>query len=419
MIDNLKINELAVAVRNMFEEDENKARQSHEYHQLMSLFFGYNGEEGNIIQKLSEDVYNYGTSNYHALTDRAWKSLENTIISYDIEQGNFIRFATLNILKRAAALAYESVGEDCVYNFDFDSMLGDSRDPYEGIDELDRAVELRDKVIDVTVGNRGKREFIMDYMMHVYAGVHVDHIDEILPNREVDKSDKSQKFNTAECARLMAQVFGGSYDACEKYVNRFRNQAIEKLGLTLNTTYGDGKTSFYDVEKLHQNHERAQKHKNAMKPSKVVTYVNGSVVRVEDAGRIVDTDEKKFKRDISKKDIDKYLYRGDKTCDDREWAKGVYREFGFKCVVCGSGNKLNAHHIFGKARYPEHRHNPNNGVLLCEECHITGDNALHKQEGSKTTQHITGDKLIDWLVEMKVSERTISKIEEKIKTITM
>jgi len=40
-----------------------------------------------------------------------------------------------------------------------------------------------------------------------------------------------------------------------------------------------------------------------------------------------------------------------------------------KCVICGSVNTLNAHHIFYKKDYPMLSLNENNGITLCRKCH--------------------------------------------------
>ena len=48
---------------------------------------------------------------------------------------------------------------------------------------------------------------------------------------------------------------------------------------------------------------------------------------------------------------------------------GVIAQRDQVCQVCGSREKLEAHHILPKALYPNLSFNPNNGVLLCVNCH--------------------------------------------------
>lgn len=51
------------------------------------------------------------------------------------------------------------------------------------------------------------------------------------------------------------------------------------------------------------------------------------------------------------------------------WSAQV-RERDTACLYCGSTNKLNAHHILSKSKHPDHALFLNNGITLCEPCHI-------------------------------------------------
>lgn len=51
------------------------------------------------------------------------------------------------------------------------------------------------------------------------------------------------------------------------------------------------------------------------------------------------------------------------------WAEKVKQRDGMKCVVCGSSNWLQAHHVKPTFLYPESRNDVNNGVTLCKGCH--------------------------------------------------
>lgn len=61
----------------------------------------------------------------------------------------------------------------------------------------------------------------------------------------------------------------------------------------------------------------------------------------------------------------------------KTWRKAVYKKDNYKCVKCGSKKKLNAHHIKSWKDYPALRYEVENGITLCEECHIQ----YHKEFG--------------------------------------
>lgn len=54
----------------------------------------------------------------------------------------------------------------------------------------------------------------------------------------------------------------------------------------------------------------------------------------------------------------------------KQWRIKVYQRDQYKCVKCGSKNKINAHHIYAWKYYLNLRYNIENGITLCEECHI-------------------------------------------------
>ena len=58
------------------------------------------------------------------------------------------------------------------------------------------------------------------------------------------------------------------------------------------------------------------------------------------------------------------------------WAEKVKEKDRWRCVVCGSEEKLQAHHIKPKFLYPEFRNDVDNGITLCKVCHQRqhGDN---------------------------------------------
>lgn len=60
----------------------------------------------------------------------------------------------------------------------------------------------------------------------------------------------------------------------------------------------------------------------------------------------------------------------------KKWREGVFKRDNWTCQYChdysrkGHGIKLNAHHIKAFADYPTERLNINNGITLCEDCHM-------------------------------------------------
>lgn len=70
------------------------------------------------------------------------------------------------------------------------------------------------------------------------------------------------------------------------------------------------------------------------------------------------------------------------SADYKKWRKEVYEKDVYKCVFCGSKEKINAHHIYSWHYYPEKRYDINNGITVCEKCHIK----IHKKFGYDSDQ---------------------------------
>lgn len=57
-----------------------------------------------------------------------------------------------------------------------------------------------------------------------------------------------------------------------------------------------------------------------------------------------------------------------------DWIKAVYKRDNYKCQLCSAGqnkkNRLEAHHIYPKRKYPELVYDIDNGITLCMRCHL-------------------------------------------------
>lgn len=53
---------------------------------------------------------------------------------------------------------------------------------------------------------------------------------------------------------------------------------------------------------------------------------------------------------------------------DREWANQVKDRDGWKCVICGSEERPNAHHILDRS-HKQYKYEVDNGITLCVSHH--------------------------------------------------
>lgn len=81
-----------------------------------------------------------------------------------------------------------------------------------------------------------------------------------------------------------------------------------------------------------------------------------------------------------------------KSKEYTSWRKAVFERDDFRCFDCGQrGGRLHAHHIYPFSIFPRLRLMLENGITLCEECHIKSDtwgsNAIKKYEKIKIIQY--------------------------------
>lgn len=73
--------------------------------------------------------------------------------------------------------------------------------------------------------------------------------------------------------------------------------------------------------------------------------------------------------------------------DYKQWRKEVYKRDNYRCTKCGSKEKLNAHHILSWKDYPEKRYDIDNGITLCQKCHIQFHRIYGYKENKKECQN--------------------------------
>lgn len=54
----------------------------------------------------------------------------------------------------------------------------------------------------------------------------------------------------------------------------------------------------------------------------------------------------------------------------KDWRMSVFKRDGFHCVVCGSKDDIQAHHIDSWKNNKELRYETKNGITLCRTCHL-------------------------------------------------
>ena len=74
------------------------------------------------------------------------------------------------------------------------------------------------------------------------------------------------------------------------------------------------------------------------------------------------------------------------TTEYHNWKKKVI-ERDKKCVICGSKEKLAAHHLDHASYFPNERFKVSNGVTLCYKCHMNFHNNFKRSYRQKCTKY--------------------------------
>lgn len=73
-----------------------------------------------------------------------------------------------------------------------------------------------------------------------------------------------------------------------------------------------------------------------------------------------------------------------KNLESKKWSLLVKQKYNFKCAICESTNKLHSHHIKSWRKFPEYRFDIENGICLCQKCHILE----HKREKNENSPFV-------------------------------
>lgn len=116
-------------------------------------------------------------------------------------------------------------------------------------------------------------------------------------------------------------------------------------------------------------------------------------------------------RDIDVEDFTDFKYSEDSrirnSSEYKEWRNNVFSRDDYTCQKCGKkGGNLNAHHIYNYSQFPNLRFDINNGITLCEDCHLIGrNNSFHTIYG----EHDNNKEQIEEFLEKKISQIKIEK----------
>lgn len=69
----------------------------------------------------------------------------------------------------------------------------------------------------------------------------------------------------------------------------------------------------------------------------------------------------------------------------KEWIRNVFKRDNYTCKCCGRrGGNLNAHHLYNFSEYEYLRYDTENGITLCERCHLINyPNSFHSIYGER------------------------------------
>lgn len=93
------------------------------------------------------------------------------------------------------------------------------------------------------------------------------------------------------------------------------------------------------------------------------------------------------------------------------WSRAVKERDGWKCRVCGSSERLQAHHISFARNDPERILDIDNGITLCHKHHLIAHRGLYSGSGSvmQHTEWFTPESIAE--VEAVINQAIIETME--------
>lgn len=90
----------------------------------------------------------------------------------------------------------------------------------------------------------------------------------------------------------------------------------------------------------------------------------------------------------------------------KEWKISVFKRDKYICQCCkNKSKKIQAHHILSFSQYPELRLDINNGITLCEDCHMSNvKGGFHNIYGTKNT---TPEQLHEYIKNKNIKTSTL------------
>ena len=83
-----------------------------------------------------------------------------------------------------------------------------------------------------------------------------------------------------------------------------------------------------------------------------------------------------------------------KNIISKEWAEKIKKRDGYKCILCGNTEKLNAHHLCVDWAHNKYRYDLRNGITLCMNCHIILHRMIKNKEQEIPIYEHRNEKLI-------------------------
>ena len=106
--------------------------------------------------------------------------------------------------------------------------------------------------------------------------------------------------------------------------------------------------------------------------------------------------------------------------NDKQWRESVLERDLYKCKQCYSTHILHVHHIKDWEKYPELRFDINNGIILCNSCHMKlhrNGSVVSEETRNKISETLKRQKYVPWnkgKKGTKLSEKHKEKLRGRI-----